>query len=337
MKNLVIILIAILIVTSQCLEIKKNKTNIEQLFIVSYNVENLFDTLNDPYNPSDDEYLPTGKKKWTQKKYEKKLFNLAKVLSSISKTELPDLIGICEVENKKVLEDLILQETLKNANYGIVHENSSDKRGIDVALLYKKEEFNYLSHKNIKVYNGTREILYVKGIVSKSDTLHIFVNHWKSRYPTPKETEHKRIKFAIILRKQVDSILDLNINANIIMLGDFNDEPQNISLENILRATNNRTSKNSYELFNTMYEKDLANKGSYSYNYEWLMLDEIIISQNLLNNNNGFKLDKNTGQIFDRKWILYYNSNKGKYKPQNTYYGGYSDHLPVYLIFEKEN
>ena len=161
------------------------------------------------------------------------------------------------------------------------------------------------------------------------------------RHGGREETEYKRINSAKILRAEIDAILDLNINANIIILGDFNDEPQNISLEKTLKATNNRTPENPLELFNAMYEEDLKGNGTNNWNYEWYMLDNIIISQNLLNNGKGFNLlDENNGQIFKQDWLLYHNAKANTSVASKTYggknyYGGYSDHLAVYLILDK--
>ena len=346
-KNIIpiITIIILILIFSFTILRYKIQSHENQLVIVFYNVENLFDTIDDPYNYGDNEFTATAKKKWNLERYEKKSSDLAKVIASINNNELPDIIGLCEVENRKVVEDLIEQNSLSAEDYGIVHEESPDYRGIDVALIYKKSEFNYLTHNAIKVNlpedkkYQTRDILYVKGLISEKDTLHIFVNHWKSRYGGINETEYKRINAAKILRAKIDSIIDIDNNANIICLGDFNDEPQNKSLNTTLIATNNKTPANKYELFNTLYEKDLNNEGTYSYNYKWFMLDNIIISQNLISNETGFHISDESGQIYKEDWILHYNSKANMYVPNKTYggktyYGGYSDHLPVYLILE---
>ena len=341
---IVSIIILILIFSFSILKYKiQNQEN--QFVIVFYNVENLFDTNDDPDNFGDNEFAVTAKKEWSLDRYEKKLSDLSKVIASVNNNELPDIIGLSEVENRKVIEDLINQNALSAEEYGIVHEESPDYRGIDVALLYKKMEFNYLTHKAIRVSlpedekYRTRDILYVKGLIAEKDTLHIFVNHWKSRYGGVNETEYKRVNAAKILRAQIDSIIDIDKNANIVCMGDFNDEPQNKSLNTTLLATNNKRPKNKYELFNTHYEKDLQNKGTYSYNYEWFMLDNIIVSQNLINNKKGFHISEESGQIYKENWILYYNAKANMYVPNKTYggktyFGGYSDHLPIYIILE---
>lgn len=322
---------------------KSTLSNPKELLVVSYNVENLFDTKDDPSNPGDNEFTPESEKNWTQERYDKKISDLAKVISSID-IELPDIVGLCEVENRQVIEDLISDTSLSAGNYGIVHEQSPDPRGIDVALIYKKSEFEYVSHEAIKVKlpdnakYRTRDILHVMGVVLEKDTFHIFVNHWKSRSGGVAETEHKRINAAKILRAEVDKILDKNPAANIIIMGDLNDEPQNTSVSKTLNATNNRSAKDYKELYNVLYNKDLNNEGSYSYKGNWNMIDNIIISQNLLGNRLGFHVAKNDGEVFMPKWILYYQTKADKYVPNKTYggknyYGGISDHLPVYIIF----
>jgi len=354
MNNKILFLSAVLvfIFLSSCKPLKNEgniseKTDKTQLLIVSYNVENLFDIADDPQNSGDDEWTPGSEKEWTQERYDKKISNLAKVISSINNKELPDIVGICEVENRKVLEDLIADTLLSANEYGIAHEQSPDPRGIDVALIYKKSEFEYISHEAIKVkladnpnYN-TRDILHVIGIVNEKDTMHVFVNHWKSRGGgSQAETEIKRVNAAKILREKVDNILRKNENANIVILGDMNDEPQNKSIAETLNATNNRNTTDVFELYNTLLDKDLKGEGTYSYKGEWNMLDNIIISQNLLKNRLGYHIGANEGEIFKEEWFMYYQSKIDQFIPSKTYggknyYGGYSDHLAVYLILNK--
>ena len=321
--------------------------------VVFYNVENLFDTIDDPFNKGDDEFLPYSIKNWTKKRYQKKLKDISKVLCSINNNELPEIIGLCEIENKAVLEELIKQPNLEQGKYEIIHEDSPDFRGIDVALLYRKDEFQYLLHKTFSINypfaksHKTRDILYVKGIASNTDTLHIFVNHWKSRAGGGQEkTELKRIFAAKILRKKVDSLFILNPNSNIIIIGDFNDNPTNKSLNITLNATNKRENTTKNELYSLLYDKySLNNEGTYGgYKGKWDMLDDIIVSQNLLKDKKGYRISYEDGQIFKPQWLLHKNKTTGALSPNRTYsssrynryYGGYSDHLPVYVILKKE-
>ncbi|MEA3317292.1 MAG: hypothetical protein U9R54_04990 [Bacteroidota bacterium] len=343
MKNLLMILsIVVLFTNTGCTQISKyNKS--DNFTVAFYNVENLFDTIDSP-NTWDTEFTPEGKKKWNTERYNKKLNDIGKVLSSINKNELPEIVGLCEIENKSVLKDLIRTKTLNKNNYNIIHEDSRDGRGIDVALLYNKKEFKYISHKKIEINfekdtkYKTRDILYVKGIASKTDTLHIFVNHWKSRSGGQKETEYKRIAIAKVLRENTDKILTNNKDAKIIIMGDLNDEPTNKSVRYVLGASENLNDKEN--LFNLMYDLDSQGKGTHSYNSKWNMLDNLIVSKALINNTNGYSVKENTGHIFREDFIMFYHAKAGMKIPNRTYggpnyYGGYSDHLPVYFILNK--
>lgn len=345
-NKLVFLFVGLFLFTSCNIKSKKSsKNNSQQYIVASYNVENLFDVFDDP-KTKDDEFTPSGFKKWDKKRYEKKLNHLSWVLSNLS-SELPALIGLCEVENSQVVVDLANTDLLKNGNYKVVHEESVDIRGIDVALMYRSDLFEYISHKEIhskvKTEEGVfrqREILYVKGKFKGDDEFfHIFVNHWKSRRGGREETEFKRISSAKVLKKETDKILLDNKNANIIIIGDFNDEPENKSLNKVLFATNNKKNAKYNELYNLLYEKSIKGKGTNSRNYKWFMLDNLIVSQSLVDGTD-FYVENNEGLIFKNKKILYYNAKANFAVPNKTYggknyYGGYSDHLPVYFILKK--
>ena len=315
--------------------------NSDVFTILSYNVENLFDTINDP-NTKDDEFTPQGKKKWTSDRYYRKIDSLNKVIRSINKDELPEIIGFCEVENKQVVEELIKRLNSKK-KYAIIHKESPDRRGIDVALLYRQDEFKVINSDFIKIQFSfepkvtTRDILYVKGIASGIDTIHIFLNHWSSRRGGMKFSERKRVHAAKILRLKIDSIQKAKPNAKIICLGDFNDEPTNISLTGYLKANNKRLNAKNYELYNLMYDmSNIQREGSYSFKGKWDMIDNLIISQSLLKQNKGYYATFDSGKIFDKDFVLYYNTKIDQKTPSktyggNNYYGGFSDHLPVYF------
>jgi len=313
--------------------------------IAFYNVENLFDTIHNP-NKKDEQFLPKSEKKWATKKYWQKINNIGKVISSINVNELPEIVGLCEVENKLVLKDLINSKALKEANYQIILEESDDVRGIDVALLYKKEDFTYINHKIYKIKfklepeTTTRDILYVKGKFKDDEILHVFVNHWSSRRGGQKETEHKRIAAAKVLKKQVDIILKKDKNAKIVIMGDFNDKPTNKSINKILNATNNQRTKDYLELYNLLYDKHINNIGSYNYKGSWNMIDNLIVSQTLLKSKKGYVVSQDGGQIFKKRWMMYDNKKTGQLVPSRSYggtkyYGGYSDHFPVYFMLKK--
>ncbi|WP_372751971.1 hypothetical protein [Labilibaculum sp.] len=333
MKKILFVFTVALLAVS-CSQEKKEYT------LAFYNVENLFDTINDP-NTWDDDFTPEGKLEYSSKRYENKLLHLSEVLSSINKKELPAIIGLCEIENRSVLEDLISQKKLKKGDYSIVQTDSPDGRGIDCALLYQKSTFKALSQNFIGIHiptepnYKTRDILHVKGVFAAKDTLDIFVNHWPSRRGGMKESEKYRVFVATQLKKAVDQIQKKNLNANIIIMGDFNDEPTNKSAEEILCATNNKDTSKPEALYNLMYDLKMQGKGSYNYRGNWNMLDNIIVSNSLLSNTNGLHTNHQNGKIFTEKWICYQNED-GTYVPSRSYsgpkyYGGYSDHFPVYF------
>jgi predicted extracellular nuclease len=324
-------------------KVTKNKDNF--ITVVSYNVENLYDYDDDLRNSGDDDFLPTSAKQWTKERYEKKVADLAKVIYSIDSINLPALVGLSEVENKKVVIDLANNEKLKSGNYYIVHEESPDERGIDVAFMYKQDIFKYIKHQTIELNfkedttDKTRDILYIKGLI-ENDTFHVFVNHWSSRSGGQEESEFKRIAAASLLRNFIDSIFIIEPLANIIIMGDMNDEPQNTSLDITLNAKNNKLPKSNTELFNMMFDKDLINQGSYSYKGDWNMIDNLVVSKNLLEKKSGYKVDYTAGEVFNADFILYYNTKIDEKTPNKTYggdnyYGGYSDHLPIYMKMYK--
>lgn len=318
-----------------------SQTNSETATIMFYNVENLYDTINDPLT-LDDDFTVEGKNNWTNIRYQKKINDLAKVISSVNDREFPVLIGFAELENKTVLQDLIQTESLKTKNYAIVHEESPDVRGIDVGLIYDADNFQYISHMKIPIPLDTkykvRDILYTKGILNGTDTLHVFINHWKSRSGGQEETEPQRIQCAQTLRNTVDSILHTNKNAKILIIGDFNDEPTNKSIFETLKANNSGEQGTLYNLMLTLSKNGF---GTHSYRGTWNLLDNIIVSTNLVKNTTGLKTDENGGQIFSAEWITFTNKY-GEKSPNRTYggsnyYGGYSDHYPVFVILKNQN
>lgn len=334
----VVLILVLLIVLSSCSAKKyQSKKNITVAF---YNVENLFDLKNEP-GKRDGEFTPAGSKKWDEKRYQKKLHDLARVLSSINKNELPEIIGLAEVENKHVVEDLANTGDLKTGNYEVIHFESPDFRGIDCALMYRPDEFKPLFSAPVKVTFAndpdyvTRDILYVKGKIKGNENLHIFVNHWPSRIGGLDKTEPKRLQVAAILKSKIDSVLESNPGANIVVMGDMNDEPQNKSLFEVLGA---KLPDSDAGLVNLMLPDDLKNLGTYNYRNNWNMLDNLVISKTLLDKK-GFVCTAKKGFIFRQSWMEYTNS-KGQVSPNRTYggpnyYGGVSDHFPVYFMLKK--
>lgn len=330
-------------IAAQDLPQAKNSTT-----VVFYNVENLFDIIDDPQT-TDEEFTPESAKKWDSEKYGNKINDLSRVLSSVNNKELPGLIGLAEVENIKVLEDLANSSALKKGDYGIVHYDSKDERGIDVALLFSKSEFKLIDSKPIPVVFGfdivdvTRDILYLKGVTNDGKTCHIFVNHWPSRTAGEQESEIKRITAAVTLRNVVDNILNFENDARIIIMGDFNDEPTNKSLLQILNATNKRKNISNRDLFNLFYEiHNTGTTGTIAYQNTWQVFDQIIVSPSLLKKGDGYYVNFDDGRIYSNESMLFTDPGTSFKSPDrtyggNTYYGGVSDHLPVYVVLRKDD
>ena len=309
--------------------------------VVFYNVENLFDIFDDP-NTSDDEFTPQGRKKWDVTKYKKKIDDITKVLTSIG-NEMPVIIGLSEVENADVVVDLLSHKDMRNGNYVIVHEESPDNRGIDVAFMHDETRFNYLEHESIRTNFPwgsdikTRDVLMVKGEFANHDTVYIFVNHWPSRRDGQLETEPKRTLVAQNVRNRIDKILEEDPEAKIMLMGDFNDYPNNKSVSEVIKAKETKDLKDG-EFYNLMFRLEKQGLGSHNYRGEWGMLDQIMISKGLTNSKDGIKVRDNKAKVFAEDWVLF-KRNTGETSPNKTYggnkyFGGYSDHLPVYVILK---
>lgn len=320
-----------------CSAVSYNKKR--NITVVFYNVENLFDTENNS-GSNDGEFTPEGANKWTEERYVKKLEDISKVLSSVNKNELPEIIGLCETENRKVLDDLVVNSRLSGGKYKIEHYESPDFRGIDCALLYRPDEFKVIKSTPLHVAFAddpaftTRDILYVKGKTNNREEFHIFVNHWPSRIGGLEQTEPKRMAVARLLKSKIDSVQTANPKANILVMGDMNDEPSNKSLSEVLGAKSPEV-KNA-ALVNLMYPDHRNKKGSYNYRGNWNMLDNIVVSSGLLDNK-GFQCVEKQGFVFREKWMEY--EKDGKISPNRTYggpnyYGGASDHFPVYFMLK---
>lgn len=317
------------------------------LRVMTYNVENLFDTFDDTLK-MDDEFLPWGMNKWNLERYQTKLKRIFKVIANISEWDYPGLIALTEIENQTVLEDLISSTPLIESDYGIIHEESPDARGIDVALLFRHSLFRPISHEAIIVsmakdpYFKTRDILYVQGIINDSDTLHFFVAHFPSRRGGEAESEPKRILAATILRNKCDSILSIHPQAKIIITGDFNDDPANASISEFLRGRDLESNMKEGDFFNMMFDAYKKGYGTYKFQSSWNMLDQYIISPSLLNPNNTVFTTSQSAHIFQPDWLSVKDDSYPGNKPFRTYsgpnyMGGYSDHYPVYmdLYFKK--
>jgi len=325
---------------------KAQKKQYNLSIIAFYNLENLFDTINDP-KIKDEEFLPDGDKKWTAEKYHSKLHNMATVISQIGSDYIkggPMLIGVSEVENKQVLEDLISMPELAKSNYKIIHYDSPDRRGIDVALLYRVEYFKPLSSRKVNLVVPdkpdfkTRNQLVVTGELN-GEEINVIVNHWPSRYGGEKRSRPLRNAAADLCRSLADSILTANPKAKIVMMGDLNDEPNNISLLKHLRANGDRANLKKGDFYNPMYKKFTKGNGTTAYRDAWSLFDQIIINQNLLSKDkSSFVFWK--AKIFKPDFML---QKEGRFKgyPKRTFsfgtfINGYSDHFPVYLLLIRE-
>lgn len=311
-----------------------------------YNLENLFDTIDAP-GVNDEEYTPNGSKKWTSDRYNNKLNNLSKVINDIGNDVGikggPSILGVCEVENKAVLEDLISAKKLKKSGYSIIHYNSPDKRGIDVALLYRNKYFEPATSKTQSLYiynpvNGkriyTRDQLIVSGKL-EGENIHIIVNHWPSRWGGELNSKPLRIAAAQVCRHVVDSLQKADSSAKIVVMGDFNDDPDNLSIESYLNATGNSTKLNSYNLYNATQPLFAKGYGTLKFRGEWNLFDQIILSAPMLDKPG---ISFISAGIFSPDYLL---QQDGKFKGYplrtfggDTYLNGYSDHLPSYILVE---
>jgi len=319
MKKIIILLFSPLFIFSQS-DLERE----DDLFVVFYNVENLFDTIDSP-DTKDEEFLPSSEKEWDSYRYNYKLNQLEKVFAIIidkeNKKRLPDIIGLCEVENKLVVDDLLKTPIFKNHNYSIVHKESPDGRGIDCALLvnnkFKILNSDFIQINNPKGSRTTRDIVFSK-LKFKNQVINVFVNHWPSRWGGQEASNHKRVFVAKVLRQYIDQNTSQN-DFNLIM-GDFNDYPTNESLKEVLVKD---------DLFNLMSSSQVSGRGSYNYRGNWNWLDQIIISKEF----SDFKLIK--FGAFEEDFMMYTNKKDEVYPSRsfggNKWYGGYSDHLPVFL------
>lgn len=309
--------------------------------VMFYNCENYFDTQNDSLT-ADEEFLPDGERNWTPSRFYTKANQIAKVITAVGGWQVPELVGLCELENRGVLEYLTKKSVLYPAGYKIIHKESPDARGIDVALLYQPDKFKPLAvtflainfpHSNHK----TRDVLYTRGILPNHDTLHVFVNHWPSRYGGMLESEENRIFVASVVKKTTDSIFRANPLANLLLIGDFNDEPNNISLLKTLDAKPARDSLVGSQLVNLSYRLQFEKQqGSHKYQGHWGVLDQMIVSGSMLNQTNPTYTQPEKAIIFKAPFLLETDDSFLGQKPYRTYngfnyQGGFSDHLPVFI------
>lgn len=306
--------------------------------VAFYNVENLFDTINDPYT-LDDEYTPNGRRRWDKKRYNLKIKKLSSVIAQLG-TNLspypPAILGLVEVENSRAIKDLIQHRNLAKFDYSFVHYDSPDERGIDVALIYRKKFFELIFSKTYHLdltdeegnLDYTRDLLVVTGKFN-GELLHILVNHWPSRRKGVEITEPDRIKAAKLVRRAIADLEKKENNPKLIIMGDFNDDPTSLSVKNYL------VTDNLYNPMESLFDRGI---GTLCYNKKWNLFDQIIFSRNFFD-----ETSKHTflhAEVFNKEWLKI---RKGKLKgsPFRTYIGpwykgGFSDHFPVYVYFQKD-
>jgi len=314
-----------------------------------YNLENLFDTLNTP-GVLDEEFTPAGANKWTGKRYLQKLDNLALGISRIGEDEGwkggPAVLGVAEIENRSVLEDLVAHPLLKKSNYQIIHYDSPDLRGVDVALIYRPRFFRMTSSASLRLdLNNdkgerifTRDQLVVSGVFD-NEPMHFIVVHWPSRGSGEMVTRPRRNAAAALSRKIVDSLLKIDPKAKIFVMGDMNDDPTDESLQKYLRAVGNQSKLKEGDLFNAMVPLYRKGIGSLNYRDGMNLFDQIILSRALMENDFSsyqFRL----ARVFNHEFLR---QKDGRYKGYplrsfagNVWQGGFSDHFPVYVVIAKK-
>ena len=309
----------------------------EPFRVMFWNVENLFD-IKDDSQKNDDEFLPDATRNWTYFRYRDKLAKLAKTIVASGDERVPDLVGLCEVENDSCLYDLIRRSPLREAEYRYVMTDSPDQRGIDVALLYQRGSFKLLQYQSIRIPHDqvkkgpTRDILHVVGQVISGDTLDAIVCHFPSRSGGQAHSEPYRLLAAQVLRQKVDSLMHVRQHPYLIIMGDFNDYPSDKSLRKVLCGKG--------DLLNLM--AGMA-EGTYRYRGEWGIFDQFLVSENLLAKNKNAKANKENVftfienvKILRHSFLLEEDETYGGDKPFRTYNGmryngGFSDHLPIAL------
>ncbi len=323
----------------------QDKKKYQVAIVAFYNLENLYDTINDP-TINDEEFTPEGLNKWTGDKYLLKLDNMASVIAKIGESTLkggPAMIGVSEIENISVLNDLVNTEPLKSLGYGVVHYDGPDKRGVDVGFLYKKERFKVIDSRSIPLTTDdttffTRDQLLVHGLLDNEE-MFVLVNHWPSRRGGERRSAPKREAAAKLCRHIADSLLAINPNVKMFIMGDLNDDPTDASLVKHLKAKGTAEEMKGNDLFNPMYKLFKSGIGSLAYQDSWNLFDQIVITPGLLGKDlSSYKFFG--ARVFNEEFLKQKSGAFTGY-PFRTYVGGqfmggYSDHFPTFLILARE-
>jgi hypothetical protein len=298
-----------------------------------YNVENAFDIIDNPAT-DDNEFLPDGLRRWTRGRYETKLISIYKTIIAAGEGEPPELIGFCEIENSTILNDLISKTYLSKYEYGIIHEDSPDRRGIDVCMLYRKDLFKLVAYDywipyGLKDEFSSRSVLYAK-LTAGRDTIHLILNHWPSRRGGVLSGESMRRLIAATIRNKADSISEKNSLVKIIITGDFNSTPEQTEMKMLTEP------ESGISLINLSTASSKAGEGTYRFQGIWELFDQVIVSTDLINSSEGFSTGEEGMHIFKAGFLLTEDPVYPGLSPFPTYkgyryMGGFSDHLPVLL------
>lgn len=308
----------------------------DEFYAAFWNVENLFDTRDDPDVQGDEEYTPTGDKHWTSQRLNVKLNNLARVIKEMNGRRGPDVLGLCEVENRDVLKSLIEKLKTLRRDYEIVHKNSPSGRGIDCAVIYDAKRLRLESSKfHFVDVDHTRDIVEAE-FEARGKQLYVFVNHWPSRF----NPESARIEAAKTLRRRLDEILRNDANADVLVMGDLNDTPRNLSVGKHLKTWGDATSLHPGVFFNPMFRLHEQGRGSYVYRNRWEMIDQVILSPGLLDKK-GFRWQPDSIKLVLARYQLYHSKDPSliprpsrSFTRNSFHEDGYSDHLPVSCVLE---
>ncbi len=310
--------------------------------IMFYNLENFYDNWKDSLRNYND-FTSFGAMHWGIKKFNTKLNNIYKVIIAVGGWEPPELIGVCEIENRFVLNSLVLGTPLRKYNYKVIHEDSPDLRGIDVALIYRQDKFTEIYHYPIRIIfpfdtaSKTRDILYVRGLTNNKDTLHVFVNHFPSKFGGALISQPKRNYVASVLRNAIDTLIKNNMNPIIIIMGDFNDEAEDESLTKYLKVKCDTIYNKDADIINLMCGlKKIEGIGTNKFHDQWSLIDQFMVSSSLMKENNKWQVKNKRAYIFKPDFLLMPDEAYFGVKPFRTFYGpkylgGFSDHLPVYF------
>ena len=303
----------------------------DEMTVAFWNVENLFDTVDDPKVEKDEEFTPGQPKKWTKERLQIKLRNLARVISDMHDGKGPSILGLSEVENRLVVELLVLKLAPLQRNYGIVHQNSPSFRGIDCALIYDTSEFKLEGSRFIRIEGETTRDIVEATLSRNGHSLTVFVNHWPSR----RSPDPARIKVAGVLRKRIDELMKKDAAADFVVIGDLNDTPVNKSVGSTLRTWGDPDKLHPGVLFNSMWDHFKSGKGTYVYQNKWNLLDHVILAPGMLDEK-GFRWVRGSTKAIQRDYQMFVpNSTKYIPSPSRSYTrdsghaNGFSDHLPV--------